>query len=148
NAPPVTLPPGEMLYVLGNAGTAPQIVGLHPGAASAPLVTLPVGVTTLDHQQLYTAAANNGTTTITVFKTQNGARLRSFVIKGTYASDEDGYGNAALSPDGRWLALRDLGSSEKETRIAVVDTQAGTVAKLIQQPDDFTLDAISPDGLT
>jgi hypothetical protein len=29
-----------------------------------------------------------------------------------------------------------------------VDTQTGKVAKLIKQPDDFTLDAISPDGVT
>jgi hypothetical protein len=146
--PAVTLPTGEMLYVLAGSGAGQQFVALHPGAASAPLVTLPLGVTTLDHQRLYTVAASKGTTTITVFATRTGARLHAFAISGSYATDETGYGDAALSPDGRWLALRDLGSNQQQTTIVVVDTQAGKVAKLIKQPGDFTLDAISPDGQT
>jgi DNA-binding beta-propeller fold protein YncE len=148
SAPDVTKPSGEMLYVLaGASGAGQQIVALHPGAA-APLVKLPVGITTLDHQRLYTAVAGSGTTTIMVYDTRTGARLHVFAIAGRYASDEEGYGNAVLSPDGRWLALRDLGSGALQTTIAVVDTQTGKVAKLIKQPDDFTLDAISPDGVT
>src|SRR5690242_12210985 len=104
NSPPaVSQSAGEMLYVLaGASGAGQQIVALHPGAATAPLVKLPVGITTLDHQRLYTAVASNGTTTITVYNTRTGARLHVFAITGTYASDADGYGNAVLSPDGRW----------------------------------------------
>lgn len=149
NAPPKgNAPAGEMLFVLtGAAGASQQFVGVHPGA-SAPLVTLPVGVTTLDHQRLYAATANNGTTTITVYETRSGTRLHAFTIAGTYSTEGYGYGNAVLSPDGRWLALRDLGSNEQQTTIAVVDTQVGKVTDLIKDADDFTLDAISPDGQT
>jgi len=148
SAPAATGPqsPGERVYVLANRGQ--QIVALAAGGGSSSLVQLPMGLTTLDHQRLFTAVAGSGVTVVTIYQTQDGARLQSFAIKGTYSSNGAGYGNAVLSPDGRWMALRDLAPNVQQTTIAVVDTQTGRVAKLITQTDDFTLDAISPDGQT
>src|SRR6266567_9155797 len=75
--PVATVPAGENLYVLdgytpsGSSSTKQQIVAFHPGSVNpVPLVTLPAGLTSQDHQRLYTATAANGQTTIAILNTR------------------------------------------------------------------------------
>ena len=152
--PIATVPAGENLYVLD--GYAPlgtssignqQIIAFHPGSTDpTTLITLPAGLTSQDHQRLYTATARDGQTTITIINTQTGATLHAFVIAGTYSIAEQDFTNAVSSPDGRWLALRQVEQPGNETTIALVDTQAQKLVKTIQLNGTFSLDAISPHG--
>jgi hypothetical protein len=147
------IPAAELLYVVD--GTASwdstgglanhRIVAFHPGStATSPLVSLPMGLTTLDHRRLYVAVAGAGQTTITTYDTRSGARLSIFAIAGTYSMD--GSDHAVLSPDGRWLVLRQLGPAAGSSVFALVDTQARRLAQTIVLTGDFDLDAISPGG--
>lgn len=148
------LPSGELLYVVDGAasgettGTASQrIVAFHPGSiATAPLVSLPMGLPTQDHRRLYAATAGAGQTTISVYDTRSGARLSTFTIAGAYSMDGHGYAGAVLSPDGRWLVLRQVGLADSSSVFALVDTQARRLAQTVALAGDFDLDAISPGG--
>ena len=150
--PVTTIPTGENIYVLDgytSLGASSigeqQIVAFHPGSANpTTLVTLPTGLTSQNHQRLYTAIAKDGWTTISIVNTQTGATMHSFVIAGTYSIAEQDFANSVSSPDGRWLALRQSGWANNRTTIALVDTQAGKLAKTIQLNGAFSLDAISP----
>jgi len=153
HAPQATVPTGENIYVLdgytalGSTGVGQHIVAFHPGGANpTALVSLPAGLTSLDHQRLYTATAQNGRTTISVTNTQNGKTIRSFVIPGTYSTAGQGYDASVLSLSGQWLALREASQTVDTTTIALVDTQAGKLVKTIHLNGNFTLDAISPGG--
>lgn len=148
-----TLPPGENVYVLDGyapqdtAGTAQHIVAFHPGSSNpTSLISLPTGLTSLDHQKLYVATAKGSQTTINVINTQNGATIRSIVISGTYSTAAQGFASALASSDGHWLALVQQRQHNNATTIALVDTQAGRLVKTIQLNGDFDLDALSPDG--
>lgn len=149
------LPPGENLYVLDGyapqsaGGTAQHIVAFHPGSAlpTSP-ITLPAGLTSMDHQALYATTAKNGQTTISVINTQNGTVIRSLVIAGTYSTAGQGFANAVASFDGHRLALRQQGQNNNATTIALIDTQAGKLVKTIQLNGDFELDALSGDGMS
>jgi DNA-binding beta-propeller fold protein YncE len=152
-----TAPPGETLYVLdgyaatGAPDTSPRhILAVHPtgnGAAQA-LATLPAGLTTLDHQRLYTAVPkSDGTTAITVLDTRTGTALRTFAIPGGYSTADLGFTSAALTVDGRWLALRQASrAGQANTTIALVDTEIGALAKTFSLGGNFDLDAIGPGG--
>ncbi|HET8851088.1 MAG TPA: hypothetical protein VFN02_01035 [Ktedonobacteraceae bacterium] len=150
--PVTTVPTGENIYVLdgytslgGNSQGGRQIVAFHPGSANpTTLVTLPTGLTSQNHQRLYTATARDGQTTISIINTQTGATMHSFVIVGRYSIAEQDFANSVSSPDGRWLALRQSGWANNRTTIALVDTQAGKLVKTVQLNGTFTLDAISP----
>ena len=148
-------PTGEILYVVDGATASAGgykaygqrlVAFAASGGASAPLLSLPMGLTTLDHQRLYTATSGGGATTITVYATRTGARLDTFAIAGAYSMDAPGYSGAVLSPDGRWLVLRATASSDAATTFALVDTQARRVAETIALPGSFDLDVISPGG--
>src|SRR5437667_8139193 len=98
-----TVPPGENIYVLdgytplGSLGTGRQIVAFHPGSANpATLVSLPVGLTSLNHQRIYVATPQNGQTSIAVINSQTGAKIRTFVIPGAYSTAEQGYNFSVL----------------------------------------------------
>jgi hypothetical protein len=150
-----TLPPGENVYVLdgyapqGAGGTAQRIVAFHPGSANpTSLITLPAGLTSMDHQRLYATTAKNGQTTISVINTQSGATIRSLIISGTYSTSAQGFAHAVASFDGHWLALRQQGQNNNASTIALVDTQAGKLVKTIRLNGDFELDAVSPDGMS
>jgi hypothetical protein len=147
------LPPGENLYVLdgytsaGTMSTGQQIIAFHSGSPSPnKLLTLPAGLTSMDHRSLYMAASQGGQTTISVINTQSGATIRSLVIPGNYSTAGQSFANAVLSFDGQWLALRELGQAGNVTTIALVDTQAGKLVKTIHLDGNFDLDAVNPDG--
>jgi DNA-binding beta-propeller fold protein YncE len=145
----VQLPRGETLYVLdGYAGTTAtqRILAFQPGKGTSALLTLPAGVTSYDHTTLYAASATAGHTTIAVINTRTGGTLRSIALAGSYETAGPGYGASTISPDGKWLALRQSGTTGGTTTIALLDTQAGRLAKTVSLPGDFELDAISPDG--
>lgn len=150
-APVATVPAGESLYVLdGYAPTgsngAQQIVAFSPnGANPAAQVTLPAGPASLDHQTTYVATPRNGQTTITLKNTLTGATVRTFTIPGTYATAAWGFDAAVLSGNGRWLALKQLGSASTTT-VALVNTQTGKIFKTISLNGIYDLDAVSPDG--
>ncbi|HLZ22686.1 MAG TPA: hypothetical protein VKQ30_11245 [Ktedonobacterales bacterium] len=145
---------GELLYVVdgaaspGGGGTASQdIVAFHPGgSATSPVVTLPMGLTTQDHQRLYATTSAAGHTTITVYDTRVGTRLSVFTITGMYTMDGRGYAGAVLSPDGKWLVLRQLVPAAGSSAFALVDTQARKLAQTVVLAGDFDLDAVSPGG--
>ena len=145
------MPAGEKLYVLDGyapAGTGQQgqhIVVFHPGSTNAGM-TLPEGLTSLDHRVLVTATAQENHTTVSVIDTQNGATLRSLTINGSYTTMGREFNDAVLSFDGRWLALRRLSASSSTTTIALVDVQAGKLFKTITLNGDFDLDALSANG--
>ncbi len=160
SAPSTTRPPaaaaspGELLYVLdgysgGGASASQRLVAFHPGdSAASPLVSLPAGLTSLDHQRLYVATPQGDQTEIAVYSTQTGARLGAFTIPGTYSTGIYGYETGALSPSGRWLALRQVSSDLSATTIALVDTQARKLLKTEHLAGDFDLDALSPHAQT
>lgn len=148
-----SVPPGENIYVLdgyspvGGPSYGQQIVAFHPASANpTTFVSLPTGLSSQDHQRLYTAIPANGRTTITVINTQSGSRVRTFVIPGSYSTSGTGYDSAVLSASGQWLAMRQSGQSATETTIALVDTQAGKLVRTIPLNGEYTLDAISPGG--
>jgi hypothetical protein len=120
-------------------------VAFHPGT-TAQAVVLPAGLYSMDHKHIYTATPQNGQTTITVTNAQTGAKTRSFTIPGNYTTSGEAYTSSVLSANGRWLALRQQGGTNTQSTIVLVDTQAGKLAKTIQLPGDYDLDAISPDG--
>ena len=148
-----SVPTGESLYVIdgysstNNSSAGQRIVAFQPAnVKAASSVTLPVGLTSLDHKRLYTATAGQGQTTISVMNTQNGATIRSFNVPGTYSTAQWGYDNAIASADGHWLALREQGKPSGATTIVLVNTQSGTLVKSITLSGDFTLDALAPDA--
>jgi hypothetical protein len=144
-------PAGESLYVVDgslsstNVYTSQRIVEFHPGTTAQPVV-LPAGLYSLDHKNIYTATPQNGQTTITVTNAQTGVKMRSLSLPGNYTTSGDAISTSVLSADGRWLALRQQGETSTQSTIVLVDTQAGKLAKTIQLPGDYDLDAISPDG--
>ncbi len=148
-----TIPPGENLYILdgytplGGASYAQQIMAVNPASANpSSLLSLPAGLSSQDHQKLYTATPANGQTTISVINTQSGTKTHTFTIPGTYSTASASYDSAVLSANGQWMALRELGQSANATTIALIDTQSGKVTQTIHLDGDFTLDAISPAG--
>jgi glutamine cyclotransferase len=147
----VKMPVGENIYVLdgyapqGVTNTDQHIVAFHPGNAS-PTYTLPAGLPSMDHRLLIATQAHAGQTTISVIDTRNGATLRSLTLAGNYSTVGQGFTNAVLSYDGRWLALRRLDSTTTATTLALVDTLAGKLSKTIHLQGDFDLDAVDPTG--
>ena len=142
--PTLDMPANETLYVLAGAAGGQRLVAIRPGGEA---MTLPAGLVTQDHLRMYVATAEGGHTTVTMLDTRSGATLHSFTIDGSYATDPIGYGASTLSPDGRWLALRQTNPmGGGQSTIAVVDTQAMKVARTIHLSGDFALDALSPDG--
>src|SRR5260221_84219 len=155
---PATTQPGssaastkESLYVVdgslssANVYTGQRIVEFHPGSTTQPVV-LPAGLYSMDHKNIYTATPQNGQTTITVTNAQTGVTTRTFSIPGNYTTSGEAYTSSVLSANGRWLALRQQGGTNTQSTIVLVDTQAGKLAKTIQLPGDYDLDAISADG--
>lgn len=145
---------GGGLYVLDHYASGGQIVGsqhivalqmgnAHPAAR----LTLPVGLTDLKHQWLYVASpASSGHTTISVFNTSSGATARTFTLAGNYSTADQGEADSMLAGNGRWLALREQHTQAGTTTIALIDTQAGKLVKLIHLSGNFALDAVSPRG--
>ncbi len=151
--PHVSTSPGELLHVLDgyNAGTTSaqqNIVAFHPGAHTNAITRLPAGLTSQDHQRLYVATPQGNQTRITIYNTQTGVVLGAFTIPGAYSTGIHGYETGALSPSGRWLALRQHAQDLSSTTIALVDTQAHKLLKTEKLGGDFDLDAISPNAKT
>lgn len=151
-APGVAASPGEVLHVLdgysANGASANQrIVAFHPGSSSL-IASLPAGLASQDHQRLYVAAPQGNQTRITIYSPQTGAALSAFAIPGAYSSGMRGYETGAISPNGRWLALRQVTPDLSATTIVLVDTQARKVVKTEHLAGDFDLDAISPNAQT
>ncbi len=122
-----------------------MIVEFNPAQVNATTMTLPAGLTSVDHQRIYTAATSGGRTKITVLDARTGVTLRAFSIPGTYSTSDRGVTDSMLSGDGHWLALRALDQSPGTTSIVLLDTQAGKLVKTIHLNGDFTLAA---DGST
>jgi hypothetical protein len=143
-----TVSASERVYILNGStqSSDQQIIGFYPGSTTPSTVQLPAGLIALNHQTIYTATPQQGQTLITVTTTQTGTRVRSFTIPGTYSTAGQNYTTAVLSGDGHWLALRQQGQTNGESVFALVDTQAGKLAKTITLAGDFDLDAVSPDG--
>src|SRR5262249_19155921 len=109
-------------------------------------LTLPGGVVSQDHTRLYHSASSSDRTTITLYDTRSGASIRAFDIPGAYTTATLGFADAALSPDGRWLALRSQKPSTGQSQFAIVDANAGKLVTEFALKGDFELDALSPAG--
>jgi hypothetical protein len=141
----LTVPQDEKLYVFdGSSSNDQRLLAFHPGDDA--LLTLPGGVVSQDHTRLYHTATSGDHTTITLYDTRSGATIRAFDVSGAYTTTTSGFADAALSPDGRWLALRSLAPQAGVSQFAVVDTQAGKLIKSFSLPGAFELDALSPAG--
>jgi DNA-binding beta-propeller fold protein YncE len=134
---------GESLYIVDGVQDQ-HIISFHPGSPTT--LTLPAGLFTQDHARVYTALPLGGKSTISIINTRTGSTERTFSIDGSYTTAGQEYTQADLSPDGHWLALREQGQNSITTTIALVDTQAGEIAKTIQLNGNFDLDTISPHG--
>jgi hypothetical protein len=145
--PTLSMPANETLYVLAGTPGGQRLVAIRAGGEGGGPPTLPAGLVTQDHLRMYVATSQGARTVVTTFDTRSGATVRSFTIDGNYATDAIGYGSSTRSPDGHWLALRQLAQmGGDQSMIAVVDTQAMKVVPTIQLSGDFALDALSPDG--
>jgi hypothetical protein len=139
------------MYVLD--GYAPQgvtnadqrIVVFHPGDVRS-AYTLPAGLTSMDHRLLIATQTRADQTTVSVMDTRSGATLRALTLAGNYSTAGQEFNNAVASYDGHWLALRRLDAPTNSTTIALLDTQAGKLLKIIHLNGNFDLDAISSDG--
>jgi hypothetical protein len=121
-----------------------RLLAFHPGGGA--LLTLPGGIVSQDHTRLYHTGTSGDRTTITLYDTRSGATIRTFDIAGAYTTATAGFADAALSPDGRWLALRAQQPSSGRSQFAIVDADAGKLVKSFSLPGDFELDALSPAG--
>jgi hypothetical protein len=144
----------DLLYVVTGSGTGasgPSIVALRPQTGTH-VLSLPIGLLTLDQQRLYTATSAGGRTTVTVYATRSGAQLGSFTFAGAFGLQggavAPGYGSAVLSYDGHWLVLRAVGegTTTNATTFALVDTETRRLVRTIALNGAFDLDAISPEG--
>jgi DNA-binding beta-propeller fold protein YncE len=141
----LTVPQDEKLYVFdGSSSDAMRLLVFHPGGGA--LLTLPGGAVSQDHTRLYHTKTSGDHTTITLYDTRSGATIRAFEIAGSYTTATAGFADAALSPDGRWLALRSQKPPSGQSQFAIVDTNAGKLVKNFSLPGDFELDALSPAG--
>jgi DNA-binding beta-propeller fold protein YncE len=141
----LTVPQDEKLYVFdGSSSDAMRLLVFHPGGGA--LLTLPGGAVSQDHTRLYHTATSGDRTTITLYDTRSGATIHAFDIAGSYTTATAGFADAALSPDGRWLALRSQKPPSGQSQFAIVDTNAGKLVKGFSLPGDFELDALSPAG--
>jgi DNA-binding beta-propeller fold protein YncE len=141
----LTVPQDEKLYVFnGSSSDAMRLLVFHPGGGA--LLTLPGGAVSQDHTRLYHAATSGDRTTITLYDTRTGATIRAFDIAGSYTTTTAGFVDAALSPNGRWLALRSQKPPSGQRQFAIVDTNGGKLVKNFSLPGDFELDALSPAG--
>lgn len=140
-----TLSNQERLYVLDSSGSQRQIFAYYPGSPATPM-SLADGLFSFDHQRIYSATAHNGQTLIKVQDTRTGQTIRQFLVPGTYSTYDQTYTRAILSGDGQWLAMREQGKIDTQTKIVIVDTQAGKLYKSINLNGYFDVDAISPDG--
>lgn len=148
-----TLPPGETLYLVSSAsarsGSAGQrLIAMQPASATpAALLTLPAGLISPDHRALFAASpAGSGDTTIARIDPQTGAMERSLTLPGRYTTSGEGWGDATLSADGRWLALEQSNVSGASTVITLIDTQAMAAVRTFTLAGAFTLDAAAPGG--
>jgi hypothetical protein len=147
---PITLS-GESLYVLdgyGTGSTDQHIIAFHPGnSGDTTQITLPVGLFSQDHKYIYTATPQKGQTRITTTDTLTGTTVHTFSIPGSYTTSGQNYTTSVLSGDGKWLALREMNQPVTSTTIALIDTQAGKLAKTIHLKGYFDLDAVAPEAL-
>jgi DNA-binding beta-propeller fold protein YncE len=74
-----------------------------------------------------------------------GPRIQPRVLPAAFAPDTTAT-LAALSFNGRWLALRDATPGRPDTRAVVIDTATMRVAATIHLADRYGLDAINGDG--
>src|SRR6266705_1890682 len=93
----------EELYILDRyTKTAKHIVALPVGTKDPTArLTLPAGLTDLEHQRLYIAnplSDGNGSvhTTISIIDTSSGATVRTFSIAGNYSTADRGYADSML----------------------------------------------------
>lgn len=146
----VTLPPGETLYLVDSAGGGygQHLVAVQPtSAAPAALMALPAGLAAPDHSVLYTATANTGGgTTVARVNPLTGTTLLTLTLASHYTISGDGWGDATLSADGRWLAMERADSGGATSVFTLVDTQTMKAARTFTLGGAFALDAIANGG--
>lgn len=152
NAPKqaAAIPPGETLYLVDSAGGGygQHLVAMQPTSASpSALMALPAGLAAPDHSVLYTATPNaSGGTSVARVDPLTGETQRTLTLAGHYVISGDGWGDATLSADGRWLALERADGNGATSLVTLVNTQTMKAARTFTLSGTFTLDAIANGG--
>lgn len=145
-----TIPPGETLYLVDSAsgGYGQHLVAMQPTSTTpTALMALPAGLAAPDHSLLYTATPNaSGGTTVARVDPLTGETQRTLMLANHYTISGDGWGDATLSADGRWLALERANGSTATSVVTLVDTQTMKAARTFTLDGMFTLDAIANGG--
>lgn len=146
----VAIPPGETLYLVDSAGGGygQHLVAVQPTSTTpSALMALPAGLAAPDHSVLYTATPNaSGGTTVARVNPLTGKTLLTLTLASHYTISGDGWGDATLSADGRWLALERVDGSGTASLFTLVDTQTMKAARTFTLGGAFTLDAIANGG--
>jgi hypothetical protein len=112
--------------------------------------SIPDGVMSADHQQIYSARPLGASTTVDAARTEGGELIRQISLGGSWALPRIGMERqlAGLSADGSTLVLveTDAAKDAAHTRFAVVPTNGGQKPKVIDLKGHFEYDAISADG--
>jgi hypothetical protein len=98
----------------------------------------------------YVALPAAKTTTVAAVRTSDGRVLRFATINGTLGIPLVAFDGTTegISRDGKRLVLADVGTSQSETRFAVLSTRTLRLQKAITLPGLWAYDALSPDGRT
>ena len=122
----------------GKGGPAPGVVAGWDGAVDASS-----GVR-------YVALPAAKTTVVAVVRTSDGRVLRYATIRGAYGIPLVAFDGTTegISRDGKTLVLADVGTSQSETRFAVLSTRTLRLQQAISLPGLWAYDALSPNGRT
>jgi hypothetical protein len=98
----------------------------------------------------YVALPAAKATVVAIVRTSDGRVLRYATIRGAYGIPLVAFDGTTegISRDGKRLVLADVGTSQSETRFAVLSTRTLRLQKAITLPGLWAYDALSPDGRT
>jgi hypothetical protein len=160
-AAPASQPPaargGSWLYLELSSGPGPGRIAVANAASGEQLRAFPSGVPTRDWSILYTAECREGSTTISAIDLVSGKTMRARTIDGCYSLPPAGLvGVAGLSPNGKWLALADVGlprppgtptpGYQGQSRFVVLNTSLVESPVFVDLKGRFAVDAVDDAG--
>lgn len=137
--------PHDLLILQNRSGTTATALVVQRGSASR---RLPAGLYSPRTHLMFvaTTAPDRMHTNLRSVAVESGRARHTLTLAGQFSTDPLDYSGAALSFNGRWLALRSLSTTATNTTIAVIDT---TTMRLVARPllaGHYGLDAIDANG--